>query len=199
MTLSRQDFRGLILALCNIGSGRRLLCHAPSDHVIINHVVLSTIIPNGGDGGSEIVVVDVGKPCTDERVAVGCLGGTNPKIGLKEISIGDEPFGIGDHAADAATCARHHKADVLAGHLRTVLEEERLHGGCHVAPPERRTDDNGIVIGKVHTHGVDGRIGRGRRGVVADGLYLRAADGIVVGGIVESFLRRLNAQDVGVT
>lgn len=54
-----------------------------------------------------------------------------------------------------------------------------------------------VVVVEVYLHRVDSGIGGDVVGVVADGGNLGAADGIVVGGIVETLLRRFHTDYVG--
>ena len=68
----------------------------------------------------------------------------DPKA-LCEVAFRNKAFSISFNAGNSAAGARDNQTDFLAGHCLSVVESERLHGCRHIAPPKRRTDDNGIV------------------------------------------------------
>ena len=75
-----------------------------------------------------------------------------------EVAFRNKAFSISFNAGNSAAGTRDNQTDFLAGHCLSVVEQERLHGCRHIAPPKRRTDDNGIVFEKVHVYRINGGI-----------------------------------------
>ena len=70
------------------------------------------------------------QPLGYHRVAVGCLGRTDPEARRQEVPVGNQPLGVRLHAADAATRTRYDQTDALADHLRTMVEQEVCKGAA---------------------------------------------------------------------
>ena len=72
----------------------------------------------------------------------------DPEIFTEVIAVGHKAFAVGYDTADTAAGTRHDQSDMFPGHLPSIVEEEGLHGGCHLAPPERSNDDKRVVVGQ---------------------------------------------------
>ena len=77
------------------------------------------------------------------------------------------------------------------------MEEERLHDGRHLAPPERRDDNHIVIPTHVDIDRVDGRIAVGIVGVGLYSIEQLGAQRIVVGLILQPFLGRCDFEHIG--
>ena len=77
------------------------------------------------------------------------------------------------------------------------MEEECLHDGRHLAPPERCDDDYVVVAVHVDINWIDARIAVGIVGVGLYGIEQLGAQRIVVGLILQSLLSRCDFEHIG--
>ena len=122
---------------------------------------LSGLLTHRRGDGCDLRVIDILQPLGCHAMAGRNLRRTNPKVGFKEKAFRNKAFGICHHAAYAAACTRDNQSDVLACHLLAMLEKEGLERSGHLAPPQRSSHDDHVVVCQVDLHRVDGGIGCG--------------------------------------
>ena len=95
-----------------------------------------------------LLEVDGAEPVLDERAAARAVGIVDPEILAEVVAVGHEALAVGNNTTDAAAGTRHNQSDVLPSHLGAGTEQVGLHDGGHLASPQRRDDDDVLIIGE---------------------------------------------------